>query len=35
MDYSNMFDEIENSARERHIPVILDDSKEEILSVVT
>ena len=35
MDYSNMFDEIENSARERHIPVILDDSKDELLALVT
>ncbi len=34
MDYSNMFDEIENSARERHIPVILDDSKDELLALV-
>lgn len=34
MDYSNMFDEIENSARERHIPVILDDSKDELLALI-
>ena len=34
MDYFNMFDEIENSARERHVPVILDDSKDELLALV-
>ena len=29
-----MFEEIEKSARERFIPVILDDSKEELLALV-
>ncbi len=33
-DFALMFEEIEKSARERFIPVILDDSKEELLALV-
>lgn len=33
-DFATMFEEIEKSARERFIPVILDDSKEELLALV-
>lgn len=33
-EFKLMFDEIEKSARERYIPVILDDSKEELINLV-
>lgn len=34
INFNNKFEEIEKSARERYIPVILDDSKEELLQLV-
>lgn len=33
-DFDKDFEEIEKSARERYIPVILDDSKDELLELV-
>ncbi len=33
-EFNKKFEEIEKSARERYIPVILDDSKEELLQLV-
>lgn len=33
-DFAESFKEIEKSARERYIPVILDESKEELLALV-
>ena len=33
-DFDSDFKQIENLARERFIPVILDDSKEELLALV-